>query len=474
MVKRIAVLVTVMILILSFWGGMTVNAENAELAGLSWQTFGGQWTFDETGFSLVGDGPSGWPKVITNTTYQHFTIEADFVGVKEGGFVFRCGEPGVGADAFDGYFVGYDSAYAYFGIDTGKWKTLNEGGPDATAAAPLAYRERMHWKLTVSGNVFSLYVDDMENPIIQTFDNTFDRAGGVGIRIRANAGEAAGRVENIVINGIPVDQVTYNEKGTYDLWAERLVAENPASQNQNKIILMGASYMEFWKNYQIDLAPYDILNFGMGGSWVRHIANKNDTMLVPYNPKAIIISSGGNDATGGASSDQIFAELQTYIDSLQRDLPGVPVIYIANSIHPFATSNLNNKNTRLRVNDQMSRWCAEQENVWYLEVNSVARAEDSTIWLADQLHMNASGYEKIAPLVLELLDEIFSQEAPEQTEPLPTLTETQPQPQPQQVPQQPKTNFVPAICLCVMAAAIIGVVVVLLGDKKKNNGKSRQ
>ena len=467
MKRRIFSLIISLVVAISIVGGTVVSAETVELDGLTWQTFGGEWTLDDTGFSLVGDGPSGWPKIITNTTYQHFTIEADFIGVKEGGFVFRCGEPAVGSDSFDGYFVGYDSAYAYFGVDTGRWKTLNEGGPDATAAAPLAYRERMHWKLTVSGNVYTLYVDDMEKPLIQTFDNTFDRAGGVGIRICAKAGEAAGRVENIVINGIPMDAVTYNEKGTYDLWAERLIAQNPAEENQNKIILMGASHMEFWKNCKTDLAPYDILNFGMGGSWVRHIAGKNDTMLVPYNPKAVIISTGGNDASGGVASDQIVAELQAYIESLQRDLPGVPIIYICNWLSPSATSNLSNKNTRLRVNDRMSRWCAEQENVWYLDTLSVTNADDPAIWLADQIHMNASGYEKVAPLFLELLDEIFPQESPEQTEPLPT------QAQPQQAPQQQKTNFVPALCLGVMAAAIIDAVVVLLGGKKKN-GESRK
>lgn len=455
---------------MSLLGGMFVSAETVELSGFSWQTFGGEWIFDDTGFSLVGDGPSGWPKIITNTTYQHFTIEADFVGVKEGGFVFRCGNPGVGADAFDGYFVGYDSAYAYFGIDTGRWKTLNEGGPDATAAAPLAYRERMHWKLTVSGNVFSLYVDNMEKPIVQTFDNTFDRAGGVGIRICAKAGEQAGRVENIVINGIPVEQVTYNEKGSYDLWAERLVAENPADQNQNKIILMGASHMEFWKNCHTDLAPYDILNFGMGGSWVRHIAGKNELMLIPYNPKAVIISSGGNDASGGMPSDQIVAELQAYIESLQQDLPEVPIIYLCNWLSPSATASLNNKNTRLRINEQMRVWCEQQENVWYLDTLSVTNADDSTIWLADRIHMNASGYEKVAPLVLAQLDAIFGEPEPEITEA--AQEQTQSQPQKQEQPQK-KFNPIPAICIGIMAVAVGAVAAVLLGGKKKNNGESR-
>ena len=443
-------------------GGICVSAETVEIGGLSWQTFGGEWTFDDTGFSLVGDGPSAWPKIITNTTYQHFTIEADFVGVKEGGFVFRCGDPGVGADAFDGYFVGYDSAYAYFGIDTGKWKTLNEGGPDATAAAPLKYKERMHWKLTVSGNVYTLYVDNMEKPLIQTFDNTFDRAGGVGIRISAKAGEKAGRVENIVINGIPAGEVEYNEKGTYDLWADRLVAQNPAADNQNQIILMGASHMEFWKNCRTDLAPYEILNFGMGGSWVRHISGKNEQMLIPYNPKAVIISAGGNDASGGSPSNQIISELKAYIDSITEQLPGVPVILVSSWFSPSVESKLSNKNTRLQINEAMIAYCAEKENVWYLECGSVVKAEDTSMWLADQIHMNASGYEKVAPLFKAKLDEIFGEEAPEPTQPQ------------TQAPQNQKPDLIPWICGGIMAAALVVLGVVLWKDtQKKTDGKSR-
>lgn len=464
MKKRTVINLLSLCLILCMIGGICVNAETVELGGLSFTTFGGEWTFDDTGFSLVGDGPSGWPKIITNTTYQHFTIEADFVGVKEGGFVFRCGDPGVGADAFDGYFVGYDSAYAYFGIDTGKWKTLNEGGPDATAAAPLKYKERMHWKLTVSGNVYTLYVDDMENPLIQTFDNTFDRAGGVGIRICAKAGEEAGRVENIVINGIPVDEVTYNEKGTYDLWAERLINQYPAKENQGKIILMGHSFIEFWRNSETDLLPYDTLNFGMGGSWVRHIANKTAAMLVPYNPKAVIIGIGGNDVSGGVPTAQIISEVQAYIESLLTDLPGVPIIYVSNVVSSLRLTQQDQKTARLQINDEMKPWCDSKENVWYLDCTSAASGENPDIWLADQIHMNATGYQQAAPLFLEKLDEIFSEDTPEPT-----------QPQETPAPQNEKPDLIPWICGGIIAAAVIAVAVVLLGEnKKKDDGKGRE
>ena len=68
MAKRIISVIFSLIIVISFVGGPSVSAETVELSGFSWQTFGGEWTFDDTGFSLVGDGPSGWPKIITNTT----------------------------------------------------------------------------------------------------------------------------------------------------------------------------------------------------------------------------------------------------------------------------------------------------------------------------------------------------------------------------------------------------------------------
>ena len=151
----------------------------------------------------------------------------------------------------------------------------------------------MHWKIVVNGNAFTLYVDDMNKPFIQVYDSTYTK-GGVGLRFLTQPGAKAAALKNLKITRIPDDEVTYADesKGTFDIWAERLVSQNPPAENQDKIIMVGHSQLELWDNYAEDLAPLDVLNFGMGGSCVEHLVGKNDLLLTPYHPKAVIVMTG--------------------------------------------------------------------------------------------------------------------------------------------------------------------------------------
>jgi hypothetical protein len=177
---------------------------------------------------------------------------------------------------------------------------------------------------------------------------------------------------------------------------------------------------------------------------------------------AVVISSGGNDASGGAPTNQIVAELKAYIDSLQTDLPGVPIIYVCNWISPTVNDKLSVKNTRLQVNEQMKAYCESKENVYYLDTSAVTTWENTNVWLADRMHMNAAGYQQAAPLFLAQLDEIFGEETPEPTQPQ------------TQAPQTQKPDLIPWICGGIMAAALVVLGVVLWKDpKKKTDGKSR-
>ena len=397
-----------------------------EAFDISWVPYGGSWALIDGGLNIAGDSATVWPKLISDSDYQHFTIEADLVGVRSGGIVFRSNDPAVGADAFNGYYVGYDSNYAFFGKDDGGWSTINTGGADAIGTTPLAYKERMHWKLEVSGNTFTLYVDDMETPLIQNYDNTFTAAGGVGFRVFATDGLAAGRFENVVITPIADEDAKYTTEGTYELWAKRLIKQYPAEDNQGKIILIGHSHMEFWRECHEDLAPYEILNFGMGGSRVDHIAGRNDTMLIPYAPKAVIVCTGGNDVAQGRDAATVTAATKAYLESVRTDLPGVPIIFFNNWMSPVVQDSSYKVNTYNEINGQIKQWCQSQEDVYYFDCSSVVHAGDSEIWLSDRIHMNATGYDKLTEIFKPYLEAVLNGTLePEETEP-PTEPPTEP------------------------------------------------
>ena len=384
-------------------------AENTiEAFDISWVPYGGSWELTDGGLNITGDSATVWPKLISDSDYQHFTIEADLVGVRSGGIVFRSNDPAVGADAFNGYYVGYDSNYAFFGKDAGGWSSINTGGPDTVGTIPLAYKESMHWKLEVSGNTFTLYVDDMEKPLIQNYDNTFTTAGGVGFRVLATDGQAAGRFENVVITPIADEDAKYTTEGKYDLWAKRLIKEYPAEENQGKVILTGHSFIEFWENSTSDLSPIPSVNMGMGGARVEHIADKIDTMLVPYAPKAVVISIGGNDLAAGQATDSVIAEVQAYLTEVTEKLPNTPIIYLGNGIGPVQESNEAAITARLTCIEEMKAWCATQENVYFFDCLPVAHFSDKEIWLSDGMHMNATGYDKLTEIFKPYLTAVLN------------------------------------------------------------------
>lgn len=170
----------------------------------SWTQFWGDWTFggEEGGLSVTtADSTQDWPKIITGVDegWTDYVIEMDLENVAEGGVIFRSNNPVAGPDGFGGYYIGYDSAYMFAGMDdNGTWKILPDDGPEAPAAAALPYAVSMHWKIVVQGDTFTAYVDDMNTPFVQVQDGTYAQ-GGVGVRFHVLAGDTSGSVKNLKI-----------------------------------------------------------------------------------------------------------------------------------------------------------------------------------------------------------------------------------------------------------------------------------
>lgn len=179
-------------------------AYDAETAAEQWKSFTGTWSYTQDGISCENDGNDVWyfSFVGTDAGWTDYVVEADLKWCMEGGILFRVTDPAPGIDTFGGYFVGYDSAWAFFGMDNNDaWMTVTEAGPDAPSAAATPYADEMHWKLVVKGNTATLYIDDMETPYMSMTDDTYT-AGGVGIRVKAIAGDDPCYFKNLTVSPI--------------------------------------------------------------------------------------------------------------------------------------------------------------------------------------------------------------------------------------------------------------------------------
>lgn len=212
-----AIMVAMMILPAYAAGSETILYEyDATTAESVWGHYTGNWVYDENGISVSNDGNDVWFYTYMGVEegWKDYVIEVDLVNVAEGGVIFRCTEPGPGIDAFGGYIIAYDSAYAYVGMDDNDaWKTLPDDGPQAPAAAALGYAPKIHWKIVVKGNTFTLYVDDSPIPFVQVQDSTYTE-GGVGLRCKVFDGDDSGYFSNLKVYELTQNETPSTEPET--------------------------------------------------------------------------------------------------------------------------------------------------------------------------------------------------------------------------------------------------------------------
>jgi len=164
-----------------------------------WVTYGGGWRVRAKAFGPSSDATSS-KAVATKTRFRDFTYEADVsvAAVGNAGLIFRVSDPSIGADDYNGYYVGLsaETGQVLFGKADGKWTPLR------TAAMPLTANRPHHVRIEARGADLRVFVGDMGQPIIEATDDSFGE-GAIGVRqygARPEGPQAA--FGNIAVRGL--------------------------------------------------------------------------------------------------------------------------------------------------------------------------------------------------------------------------------------------------------------------------------
>lgn len=152
-----------------------------------WSTYGGAWTVDSAhrfGVTLGGFSGAGEKAVAGGTDYRDMVYESTVTvtGGNDAGMIFRVTNPGTGADAYNGYYVGIalGQKAAILGKANGSWSQLaaKTGLQVVQPGAPVTIR------VIVKGKLIEVYVGDMVDPVIRYTDNApaAPTSGALGVR----------------------------------------------------------------------------------------------------------------------------------------------------------------------------------------------------------------------------------------------------------------------------------------------------
>lgn len=173
---------------------------------------------------------------------------------------------------------------------------------------------------------------------------------------------------------------------------ERADRANPA--RKGGIVFVGSSSIRLWTTLAEDFSGLPVLNRGFGGSQLPEVIAYVDRIVVPYEPRQVVVYCGANDIANGRTPAQVTADFQKLVSLIHAKLPQTEVAFISIATNPARWSQVD----RVRAaNRAIAAWAETQPGVEFIDVFSEMLGPDGRprpdIFVEDRLHMNRKGYE---------------------------------------------------------------------------------
>ena len=164
---------------------------------------------------------------------------------------------------------------------------------------------------------------------------------------------------------------------------------------QHAILFIGSSSFTRWKDVKVYFPGYTIINRAYGGSTLVDQVRDVKDIVYPYNPRQIVIYCGENDF---AQNDTLSPRTGTgrfkhLYELIRSRLPEAKITYVSMKPSP---SRWKLADKFVAANREIRSYLRHQPRTSYVDVWKKMLAKDhkpiESIFLQDQLHMNATGY----------------------------------------------------------------------------------
>jgi len=179
---------------------------------------------------------------------------------------------------------------------------------------------------------------------------------------------------------------------------EKKVQEYEASDRvspppRGAILFAGDSQFYRWKTIHEDLAGYTLINRGIDSFQFPELLRYFDRLVLPYEPRLIVLHVGGNDVHNGRTPAQVLADLQAFVSRVRAALPGVRVVY--SSITP-GPGRWDEAPQRVVTNQAVRDYIATQPDLafvdlWEAMLTPTGQPREE-LWVEDRVHPNHAGY----------------------------------------------------------------------------------
>ena len=174
------------------------------------------------------------------------------------------------------------------------------------------------------------------------------------------------------------------------------------------ILFIGSSSFTKWQDVNDYFPEYTIINRGFGGSTLLDVIRYAYDIILPYQPKQVLIYCGENDLASqeNISPKEVLLRVKTLFNIIRTNLPDATIDYVSIKPSPVRASIQDRVKT---ANMEIKNFLKKQRNAGFIDIydamldsNGNMREE---LYLSDRLHMKPEGYaiwkKAIAPYLIK-------------------------------------------------------------------------
>lgn len=180
-------------------------------------------------------------------------------------------------------------------------------------------------------------------------------------------------------------------------WEKEIAAYEAADRAnppaKGGVVFVGSSSIRLWKTLAQDFPGHHVLNRGFGGSQLADSVHFADRIVIPYEPRMIVMYAGGNDINAGKSPETILADFKAFAAKVRERLPDTVIAYISIAGNPKRWAQVEKVKA---ANGMIEEFIKTQPKMKFINVFPHMLGSDGLpkpeIFVKDRLHMNAEGY----------------------------------------------------------------------------------
>lgn len=199
---------------------------------------------------------------------------------------------------------------------------------------------------------------------------------------------------------MPWHAATAEAQSPVDRWEGEIAAfeasDRVTAPPRGEIVFIGSSTIRHWDT----AASFPDLKVVNRGVWVSGLGFElsdavryTDRIVIPYQPRIVVVYAGDNDINGGKLSEQVVVDAERLVNRLRTSLPDVRIVLIGLKPSPARWLQVD----RMRATNQMLRNLAERDDrIAFVDVDGPMMGWDEKprreLYNDDGLHLSPAGY----------------------------------------------------------------------------------